>query len=438
MNPYPDVLGALASGSRAAFGVLQCALATRPAEVPAGRAFEIVLLAQNTSDATVDLVAALNLPEQDARKQKGKFLAPRSKPVIAIQPGEVGCMIIPVATLSDAAPGDYKLTVDIGVKAPGNAGKLRGESGSFTIAMLSEEARAHFDTLRGLAFSMTKVRMRSALETTITIGAPRPALPPELKPEWITLWSLADGDDRMVLAHYGELLISRVFPQLKRGIIYPALMEATLARYEAAGYPLKDAEAALITKIMTIILEYAAPRERGHGYQAAGIYAIEPLLANARKDPTRKLTLPRWMATYLRMIARNERAADNVIKLLGSRLYLPLLRDAVTYSFDLVSTISGQIMGDEDDIARYGDSIVRALEQGGMDFERAYLPLILGGVIINDKVLMPGEIQDEKVSYLLPALKEREPDVPEKDADVLDLTYRTIQRTTKIYGNREE
>jgi hypothetical protein len=139
----------------------------------------------------------------------------------------------------------------------------------------------------------------------------------------------------------------------------------------------------------------------------------------------------------LRLIARNERAADGVIKLLGTRLYLPLLRDAIEYGFELVSTTSGQIMGDEDDIARYGDSIVRALEQGEMDFERAYLPLIMAGVIIHDKVLMAGEIQDEKVSYLLNALKEREPDIPQKDADVLDLTYRTIQRATKIYGNRE-
>jgi hypothetical protein len=437
-SPYPDVLGALTTGARAAFGVLHCALAARPEVVPAGKAFEIVLLAQNTSDANVDLVAALTLPEADARRQKGKFIPPRSKPVIAIKPGEVGCMILPVATLPDAAPGEYRISVDIGVKSPASAGRLRGESGSFGIGMLSDDGRAHFEGLSGLSFSTTKPRLRSALETTITLGAPRPALPPELKPEWITLWSLADGDDRMVLAHYGELLIARVFPQLKRNIIYPVLMETTLARYEAAGFPLQDAEAALITKMMTIVLEYAAPRERGHGYQAAGKYAIEPLLANARKDPTRKLRLPRWMGTYLRLIARNERAADAVVKLLGTRLYLPLLRDAIEYGFELVGTTSGQIMGDEDDIARYSDSIVRALETGAMDFERAYLPLIMGGVIIHDKVLMQGEIQDEKVSYLLNALKEREGDIPEKDADVLDLTYNTIQRATKIYGNREE
>jgi hypothetical protein len=445
MNPtttttslYPDVLGALAVGARAAFGPLQCALGVRPAAVAAGKAFEVVLLAQNTCDATVDLVAALTLPETDHKRQKGKFLPPRSKPVVAVKAGEVGCLILPVATLPDIAPGEYKLSVDVGVKAPSGTGRVRSESGSFAITMLSEDGRAHFEELRGIPFSTNKPRLRSALETSFTIGAPRPALPPELKPDWITLWSLADGDDRMVLAHYGETLIARVFPQLKRTLVYPVLMDATLARYEKAGFPLKDAEAALITKVMTLILEYASPRERGHGFQAAGKHAIEPLLANARKDPTRKLKLPRWMGTYLRLIARDDRAADAVVKLLGTRLYLPLLRDAIEYSFDLVSQTSGQIMGDEEDIARYSDSIVRALEEGEMDFERAYLPLVLGGVILNDKLLMPGEIQDEKVSYLLPALKEREPDIPEKDADVLDLTYNTIQRATKIYGSREE
>ena len=50
--------------------------------------------------------------------------------------------------------------------------------------------------------------------------------------------------------------------------------------------------------------------------------------------------------------------------------------------------------------------------------------LAMGGVVINDKVLMPGETQDEKVSFLLPALREREPEIDPKDADVLDRVMR--------------
>jgi hypothetical protein len=436
-SPYPDVLGALTNGARATFGVLQCALTVLPGSAPAGTAVDVTLLAQNTCDAPVELSAVLHLPEHDARRQKGRFLPPSTKPVVTVKPGEVGCLLLPVVTLSDIAQGEYRISVDINARTAGGTTRLRDESGSFAIGMLSPEGRAHFDVLRGALFSTHKPRLRNALEAELTIGPPRPTLPPELKPAWVSLWSLADGDDRMVLAHYGELLIARIFPQLRRTTIYPVLFETTLKRFEAAGFPLRDPEAALITKIMTIILEYASPRQRGHGYQAASRYAIEPLVVNARKDPSRSLKLPHWMAEYLRLIARDGRAADQVVRLLSRKLYLPLLRDAIEYGFALVSQLSGQIMGDDDDIARYTESIIRALEDGSMDFERAYLPLIMGGVVINDKVLMPGETQDEKVSFLLPALREREPEIDPKDADVLDLTYQIIQRATKIYGSRE-
>jgi len=154
----PDVLGALTGGARAHFGVLQAALALRPPTVNAGRALEAVLLVQNTCDQMVDLSVTLLPPEQDAKKQRGKFVARSPKLVVAVKPGEVGCVLLLVATLRDTAPGDYKLAVEIAVKSPERSRRVREAEGggSFKPAMLSEAARPRFAELKPLSFSANK------------------------------------------------------------------------------------------------------------------------------------------------------------------------------------------------------------------------------------------------------------------------------------------
>jgi hypothetical protein len=437
----PDVLGALTGGARAHFGVLQAALALRPPTVNAGRVLEAVLLVQNTCDQMVDLSVTLLPPEQDAKKQRGKFVARSPKLVVAVKPGEVGCVLLPVATLLDTAPGEYKLAVEIAVKSPERSRRVREAEGggSFKPAMLSEAARPRFAELKPLSFSANKPVLRSTLEATFSIIPGRPVLPPELQASWLELWSFVDASDALVLARYAEAILIRGFPRLKRDVVYEPLLETTKARFAAAGFELRPSEAAVIAKLMTLLLEYAAPRENAHGYIAAGKYAIEPLVHSARKNPEAALTLPHWMRVYIRLVAQDERALNALERLVTKQLYLPLLRDAIEHAFALVSQTTGQIMGEQEEITLYSDRVIDCLEaEEGLDFQRVYLPLIMGGVLVNDKMLMVGEQQDYHVQELVTILLDRQHQIAAEDADVLDLAQETIHRVTKVYGNRGE
>ena len=441
-NPiqYPDVLGALTGGQRVNFGVIQCALTLRDDRVAAGRTAEALLLVQNACDQTTDVSIQVRVPEQDAKKRKGRFLTHPTKLVLAIKPGEVGYFTIPIATLPDTALGEYKFSIEIAAQTAEKPTRVRSVEGggAFTSSMLGSDSRQRYDAISSLRYSTNKPALRNALEAALIVDAPRPALPPELKPQWHTLWSLADAGESFILARYGDLIAATVFPRFKRTLIYAPLLEVTKARFTEGGYDIREAEAAVIAKIMALILEYASPQQHKQSTLIAGIYAVEPVISAARKQPDRALPLPHWIRAYLRLVAQDERALHAIDRLIAGRLYLPLLRDAIEYAFTLVSQTTGQILGEEEEIKIYSNHILDAIEQkGGLDFQHVYLPLIMGGTLINDKILLPGEEQDEQVGHLVSILLDRQHEIAPEDADVLDLVQETIHRVTKIYGNRE-
>jgi hypothetical protein len=439
---FPDILSALTRGTLVHIGMAQFALAVRPQPVLASHPFDVILLIQNASDQKTEISAHLHLPDQDAKRQKARFLTPNMRHVVELKPCEAGCIQIQANTLADTAPGDqYKLSVDIAVRSGDKPNRIHRLDGGASVkaSTFNDDARAHALELRRLAYSAQKHPLRSTLETTFSVASAPPAPPKQLKAAWVSLWTLADADERLLVAHYSDLLSIQTFPQLKRRAIFGELKAATQARFSEAGFPLQDTESALIAKLMTLIIEYATPKENVHGYQAAGIYAIAPLLARIKQDPHTPVTLPNWFSAFLHLIARDERAASYIAKLAGRQLYYPLLRDAVTYGFALVQQTTGESLGSPVEIAENAHTLVEMLEAGrGLNFQRVYLPLIMAGVLVNDKLLMPGEQQDELVGDLVEVLTDRQDTFTPDDQDVLELTQQTIHRVTKVYGHRGE
>jgi len=442
---YPDVLGALTGGDRVNMGVMQFALALNPAVIPAGRSSEAILLAQNASDHKVEVAALLRLPDQDAKRQKERFLSRSARVVVEIQPGEVGYVSLPFALLPDTATSDhYKLSVDIEVRSTssGKPARVRAQDNSgvsFQPATISGEARAHFETLQGLAYSTHKPALRNTLDTTFSVSEAHLAPPPNLKAQWVSLWTTADADERLLMLRYADMLTVKVFPQLRRQRVYPALEEATKTRFAEAGYPLQEGEAALIAKMMTLILEYAAPQDSAHGFLAAGKYSIAPLFQRLLRDHNHEIDLPHWFSAYLHLLGQDERVVEYATRIVPRTLYLPLLQDAVEHAFVMVQQVSGQSLGEPDEVMSYARQLVEALEnKQELNFQRVYLPLVMGGILINDKILMPGEKQDDRVSQLVNELDERRADMTSDDADIMELTEQIIHRVTKIYGHRGE
>ena len=65
------------------------------------------------------------------------------------------------------------------------------------------------------------------------------------------------------------------------------------------------------------------------------------------------------------------------------------------FAFAMIKKATGEDMGTADEIGDYTENYLGLLRDGGMDFAHAYLPLVMGGVIVYDRVILPGETLED-------------------------------------------
>lgn len=446
---YPDVLGHVTGGQRYNLGVVQVAMALRPRVVRAGRPFEVVLLVQNASDVDVDLTATLHLPDVDAAKKKGRFVTKAQRLVVGLQPAEVGYVVLPLSCLPDTAVGsDYHVGVEVkaaplvkGNTKPRPVRQPKG-GGFFDVAHLAEESRGRLEELKQLAFSAVKhSRLTNSLQAQFSVMSGKLGEVADLKPGWVSLWTLKDQqDDRLLLVKYRTQLTDQVFPKLKRARLFKPLLDAMSTRFEKAGYALRPVEALLIAKLLTLILEYAAPSDINVGAVTAGEFNIVTLLSTERLADERPILLPRWCRSFLRVLAKEPKAAEFPVEAI-TRLVLPdLLRDAMLHAFRLIEQNTGEDLGTEDEMAEYGENLIAMMEgktAEKMDFTHAYIPLVLGGLVLFDGVIMPGEKLDQLVQETKMMVEARENEHTEENDLVFRVANRLVDRAIMKYGYRE-
>lgn len=441
LDNYPDILGAITGGPRCGIGVAQVALAVRPRVVRTGRPFEVLLLVQNASDVSVDVTATLQLPEADAKKQRGRFISKKTRLVVGMAPAEVGCVLLPAACLADTATGDgYKVGVEVEVKPLSKPRRVRHADGGAPVNYegLSDASVERIEELKGLTFWTTR---RMGLGKTI-IEAPFSVMPGRIgqiidfTPGWVSVTALTDFKDNRYLLHlYGDRLRLNALPQLRRGLLYTPLVEATSTRFKQAGYPLHEAEAALIAKLLMLILEYAMPKETGHGFVAAGRYGVTPLLERDLQQLEAPPDLPDWCLHLLRAIDRDERVIERAGQMIIRYLYPNLLRDGIRHGFDLVLTATGEDLGSPQELEEYGDTVLEMLEaKQGMDFSHVYLPLLMGGILVHDRLPLPKEDPSDLLKSATAALELRRPECSEEDLPIYDITSRLLEGAGQKYG----
>ncbi len=428
----PDVLGALTGGERCAIGVLQLALGVRPRVARAGRPFEVLLLAQNTVDAPVDLTAVLQLPDG--------FVSRRARIVVGLSPMESGYVTLPVAAMAQTPAGSsYKIAMAVEVRVEGSPPRARPPERGLMLGSddLSAENADRVEALKGVEFSTAKKFGRNSLETSIDLLSGSIGRIVDYQPGWVSLWTLVDLRDEAALLHrFADLFRFRVLPGLQRAHTLGPLAEETASRFAGAGYPLKPVEALMIAKVMALLLEYAMPKESAHSPIAAGSYNVVPLLSHDRHLEA----APRWFHGMIRALARDQRGAFHAASVVQKLLYDELLHDAVLFAFETVSVATGEDLGREADRLHFADRLIDGLKtHEGIDFFNTYLPLVICGIMVNGQISAADENTIETMRLMWTALDERRPESGDHDQALLDLVETTIQRTLETYGfNRRQ
>jgi hypothetical protein len=412
-NAFPDVLGYITGGDRINLGVVQIAPGVRPKIAQAGRPFEIALVVQNACDAKVDVTINLHLPKQ--------FAAKSARVVVGLTPAEVGYVSLPITAAHNITANTYKLGLEVDAKPLSKPNRVRTVEGGeeFDVFVLPEDRAKRVDAVRRASFAFNK-RMgigKNLLEVSVQVA---PAAP-------------NTADNAALLARLGDTLRFKVLPQLKRDSIVNPLTDDTLRRFNEAGYNLKRPEALMIAKVMAIILEYAAPSENSHDPLQAGDYNLTPMLTGSKKVDA----MPRWARAMLRLIARDDRATNHAVAAVIRFLYDELLRDAIDYAFALVEVNTGENVGSDTEKAEYANHLLNALsEKAGLDFIYVYMPLVIAGITINERITPKEDNFVEALRELWLIMDERRVEVDYQGQPVLEMANQVIERALQTYGYR--
>lgn len=415
---YPDILGAITGGPRLNVDGVQCALTVRPIQVPSGQMFEVVLLLQNTYDVNVDVAIKTELPDRDLAKHKNPFTAKPEKLLIGLRPAEVGFVVLPVESAQGTQPGKgYSVALEMKVKVVPEDKKQKPQliragtgGGSFKVQDLSDATKTHMKTMRALRWSIEAKAKK--------IQSPFIVIPPAVagltvpKADWVSVWTMADYADDYTIAQRVWEPVKKATALLKRDQVFMPLLKATQERFQACGYPLLPPEAIYVTKSLVLVLE-------------------QPVMPPTDVDPHPEW--PRWFTKLCRVLTQ-EAALENQPDVLAARfLYADLVHDTIIHGFSSVSAVTNENFGSPTEIERYADDLVDALGQKQpLDIARAYLPLVMAGVIANTRVTMPREQVRETVFTLSKALEKRASEKNQDNTFIFDITSKLIERALDV------
>lgn len=410
---YPDILGYITGGVQASFGVVQAAVALRPAVVRAGRPLEMMILVQNASDNEVEVTATLRLPERDVRKQKDRFVSKADRLVIRLNTAAVGLVTLPLSTLPDTAPGaEYRIGVEIKVVPikRGKTGRLRSLSDPATSAeQIPLEHLRLVEELRGLRWRADSAGRfaASTLEIALTVMGGTVGSFADLSPSWTLIWSMANlSEDRELLVNFASQL-EALLPQLKRKRTLPVLREYTQQRFANAGMEVLPMELELIARSMAFILELAGDLPAARARDGEAYCVMRYLGGGYLKDPAARVTLPRWCRALLLTFQRDERTIPHALRVIAHFCYDDLLRDVIQESFRRVQDITREDMGEEADREHHTSGFFDALRDKKLTVSWLYTPLLMGTLTMAEYALMGEEKPAEIVESMRDLLSER-------------------------------
>lgn len=367
---YPDVMNDVTDArQRYESGAVQYLAWFSPPQTSPGSAPNLILVVQSVMDVPVRVQIRLGLPEVDRKlKNLPQPLFNLFQPEIGLtlESGEVIKLTVPVYVQKHVPAGAYPFAVAIR-SAPGEQGeRIRARQGTDRMGAIKIR---HLEGLGITQITPRGFQVREAASQSVPLqvvpGGEAPQPMPELKPSLDSLWTLADWEP--IPPAQRELNERRIhiMPELTASNLYLPFMEQTTILFEGAGVRLHVGEAILVAKMLTYTVLYLSSNPAWMDCLMVPIYAF----AQAAGEPT-----------------------DDVIWLLTGLGYSHVLELSVALAFSLVEEALGRQPWTAEEQLALRKFIVECLDAGeALSREFVYLPLVLGGVVVADQVVMEGE-----------------------------------------------
>jgi hypothetical protein len=443
LENYPDILGHITGGMRANINVLQVATALRPRVAMAGKPLEMLMLMQNACDVLLEVMVTLNLPTEDAKRQKGRFRTKADRLLIKLDPGAVGLVTLPLSSLPDTAPSaDYKIGMEMKITPAGaeKPNRVRSPQGGGEVAVtaLDDAIQGHMETLKKAVWTATV--SGNKLTSNLTIMSGKVGSFADLEPSWLPLWSLTDGNDDMpLLKQYATVMMGVLLPALKRPAIYPVMKEYTDKYFIGRGYTLLEQELEAIARYVTMILEQAAPSEKDLLFTADSSLNVRRYFdKDGKLIPSKEgIALPRWCKEVLKVFGQDARTQQFPIKAVGHFAYEALLYDAMNHAFEKIEAMTSTEVGTQEERDLYIRQIFVALQTKQLNFDALYMPLMIGAIASVDGVILKGEKSQDIVKTLRFFIDKRMKEITPDIQHTYDIATQILELVANKYSFSE-
>lgn len=361
---YPDVLGAITGGTRISMDKLQCALGVFPRRTYVNQPVEVVLILQNMVDQNMQLKVGIQLPTQDRKGGPVVMDTPKKTVTLGLRPGEVGVLRMPVIPLPPTQPGTgFPVRVAVRYRTPAEGRAVRPPTGGAPPTVLSISA-FKLQALREVEFSAHTWNKSAEIMTTYFDIAPKraPLTQPNLQARYESLWTHEEMEEEreLVRAHIPDAI--RAAAGLTRSTVLRPMTHAVEERFADRGIPLHPGEALAIAKMITYTLDEGLELEPGFGVQES-----------------------RWFQTLCQVLAHDPdlELADRG-ELAVRYLFEAALFDAIILGFSVIEPKVNEDLGDYAERVSYANRLLTWLAgEGEPDLVYAYLPLVMGGLVVN-------------------------------------------------------
>lgn len=407
---YPDVLGMIAQGSaRITLDNLQMALGIFPKAAYLNQPFEVVALLQSMIDQPLHVKVALHLPGKDPSGRPVNIMAARKLIDLTLSPGEVGVLHVPLAAVPPTQPGEaLPLQVAVRYRAERRGKKMRHATGGAPASVLAVSP-FKLQALKDIEFVHHPQNLPQEDVTLQFDIAPRrmPAPPKEMNITYETLWTTAQLSQEQELLEAKVEEARMIASSLTRQTVFNAVVRGVQALFADHDLPLHPGEAKAIAKMITYTLDDGATLEQ-----------VMPL------EDTR------WFQTLCQVLAASPEASTmEPGELVSKYLLEAAIYDAVLTGFSIIRPRVRVNLGDRQERINYATRLTNWLAgQGEADLAYIYLPLVLGGVVVNATVVgkddEPWRILDE----LREAARGRVRLASGATSEIFEMLYRLIER----------
>jgi hypothetical protein len=396
-SEYPDILGDLVEArNRFEVSGVHYVSTLGPATIAPGENTHLRFWLQSCWDVPVEVAIAITLPAQPAPT----FSIIQKRTDVPLEPAEVGEVAIPIACTAETPPADYALQVRIGAKPKERGLFVRSKENQGHLA----DSALSFTTGMSLAASMgLGFKARTQPEQTLSLrvaGLPQRGPAPNLMPTYLSHWTVEQlpiqGRARKLVNDQRLYLV----PQLSRQALFVAFLEESRARFKDAQLSLQMGEAIFLAKILT--------------------YTIEHFMT--LPDGQDGILVPAYTLAY-----RYDLPTNDPVFLVVQADYARIVRLACSLSFGLLRRRQRRDIWTLEEQMAVTDLVADRVERGGsLPAEFLYLPLLLGGLMVANKVVLGSEDLAQSVDLIAKARLQRNDDLAQ-NADLVSLLDQLLQ-----------